>query len=154
MHGTPLTPWMRFVLRFAGTYNILAGLGMIFCYHEGFKLLGLKKPDLLLPVQLVGVMVGLFGVGYHLVAARPLENRNVLTLGFWSKGLGSALGIYYALRGKLPLSFLPVLFFSDIIYLPPFLVIMRRLSRLASEPGARGEAGPTPSLPSGQGESA
>jgi small multidrug resistance pump len=129
----PLTPWMKRLLWFVGGYNLLAGIGMTCLYHEGYKLLGMEKPDVNLPVQLVGVLVGLFGVGYWLVAANPVENRNVLMLGFWSKALGSLFGVYYALSGKLPIYFLLVLLFSDIIYLPPFAVILRRLYRLAAE---------------------
>ena len=41
--------------------------------------------------------------------------------------------------GELPLAFVPVLFFSDIIYLPPFYVIMRRLYRLAREVPSRSD---------------
>ncbi len=128
-----LKPWMFWLLRFAGTFNLLAALGMVVFYNEGFKLLGLKKPDMNMPVQLVGLLVGLFGVGYHLVASNAVENRNLLTLGFWSKALGSALGLVYLYKGKMPPVFFPVLFFADIIYLPPFMMIIRRLSRLARE---------------------
>ena len=135
---TPLTPWMSFVLRFGGTYNILAGVAVCSLYHEGFKLLGVQKPELILPVQLVGLFVALFGVGYWLVALHPVENRNLLMLGFWSKALGSALGIYYTLTGALPMFFLVVLFFADIIYLPPFYIVMRRLYRIAGEGAGEG----------------
>jgi small multidrug resistance pump len=128
-----LAPWMKRLLWFVGGYNLLAGVGMIGFYHEGFKLLSLAKPQLNLPIQLVGVLVGLFGVGYWLVAANPVENRNLLMLGFWSKALGSVLGLYYCAVGKLPPVFIVVLFFSDIIYLPPFLMILRRLYRAARE---------------------
>ena len=125
--GRPLAPWMTRLLWFVGGYNMLAGLGMLCFYHEGFKLLGIEKPDFNLPIQLVGVLVGLFGVGYWMVAASPVENRNVLLLGFWSKLLGSVLGVYYMCAGKLPPYFLAVLFVSDIGYLPPFYVILKRL---------------------------
>lgn len=128
----PLKPWMTWLLWFVGGYNLLAGAGMVCLYHEGYKLLGMDKPAVNLPVQLVGVLVGLFGVGYWLVAAHPLENRNILALGFWSKALGSMLGLYYVLAGKLPLFFLAVLLVSDIGYLPPFAVIIRRLNRIAA----------------------
>ena len=122
---------MTFLLRFAGTYNVLAGLSMICFYHEGYKLLGIPKPELVMPVQVMGILVGLFGVGYHLVAGNPIENRNILMLGFWSKALSSIVALCYVASGHLPLGFLPVLFFSDIMYLPPFYVIMRRLYRTA-----------------------
>jgi hypothetical protein len=131
---------MRYLLWFVGGYNLLAGAGMAIFYHEGFKLLDLPKPEFLLPVQLVGLLVGIFGIGYWMVAWNPVENRNVLTLGFLSKLLGSLLGIGYLLAGKVPLVFLPVLFFADIIYLPPFLVIMRRLYRWPGAIAARSPA--------------
>ncbi|HQU42027.1 MAG TPA: hypothetical protein PK867_04410 [Pirellulales bacterium] len=122
-----LSPWMTRLLWFVGGYNLLAGVGMFCFYHEGFKLLGVEKPQLNLPIQLVGMLVGLFGVGYWMVASNPVENRNILLLGFWSKAMGSALGIYYVCVGKLPTAFLAMLFFSDIVYLPPFYMILRRL---------------------------
>lgn len=128
---TPLRPWMRLLLRFAGTYNLLAGASMICFYHEGYKMLGVPKPELILPVQVMGILVGLFGVGYHLVAADPITNRNILVLGFWSKALSSVAAIVYVAVGELPPSFVPVLLVSDIVYLPPFYVIMRRLRRMA-----------------------
>lgn len=130
---TPLRPWMRFVLRFAGTFNLLAGAGMVCLYHEGYELLGVDKPDLTLPVQVMGILVALFGVGYHLVASNPIENRHLLALGFFSKALSSVAALRYIIRGPLPWWFAIVLFFSDVIYLPPFYVIMRRLSRLARQ---------------------
>jgi hypothetical protein len=129
----PLKPWMNYLLWFVGGYNILAGLGMMIFYHEGFRFLDLPKPELMLPLQLVGMLVGLFGVGYWMVAWNPVENRNVLTLGFLSKFLGSLLGIGYLVVGKMPLAFLPILFFADIIYLAPFLVIIGRLYRWPRE---------------------
>ena len=129
----PLAPWMKRLLWFVGGYNILAGVNMLCFYHESYKEMGVAKPQLNLPIQLVGVLVALFGVGYWLVARNPVENRNILALGFWSKLLGSVLGIYYVAAGKLPLAFLAVLFFADIVYLPPFYVIITRLYRLAAE---------------------
>jgi hypothetical protein len=124
---------MNFVLRFVACYNVLAGVNMLCFYHESYKAMGVAKPELNLPIQLVGVLVALFGVGYWMVANNPVENRNLLLLGFWSKLLGSVLGIYYVVAGKLPPIFLAILVFSDIIYLPPFYVILRRLFRQAAE---------------------
>lgn len=83
-------------------------------------------------VQLVGILVGLFGVGYIIVARNAVENRNVLLLGFLSKVLGSVLGVASVAAGKLPPGFLILLFFADIIYLPPFYLILRRLYRAAA----------------------
>lgn len=129
----PLKRWMRYLLIFAGCFNLLAGFCMIVFYHEGYKLLGLPKPQIILPVQVMGVLVGLFGVGYLLVAHNPLQNRHLLTLGFLSKAISSLLALASIFEGDLPWSFFPVLFFSDIIYLPPFYAIMRRITSMAKK---------------------
>ena len=73
------------------------------------------------------------GIGYWIVASNPVENRNVLLLGFLSKLFGSLLGSGYVALGKLPPEFLIVLFFADVMYLPPFVVILRRLYAIARE---------------------
>ncbi len=126
--NAPLDRWMRRLLRFAGTFNLLAGLAMMVLYHEGFRLFGIEKPQFVMPIQLTGALVMLFGVGYHRVASRPLENYDLLELGFLSKFCGSLLGIYYVVFGPLPWFFLAFLFFADIIYLPPFWLILRRIA--------------------------
>ena len=136
----PLRSWMTLLLRFVAVYNVLAGLSMLLFYHEAYKLMGIEKPELTLPLQLVGILVGLFGVGYWLVASNPVENRNLLLLGFLSKALGSILGMYYVAIGKLPPVFLGMLFFSDIVYLPPFFVILRVLYREATARSAQARA--------------
>ena len=125
-----LDRWMRRLLRFAGTFNLFAGLGMILLYHEGYRLFGIEKPQLVMPLQLTGVLVMLFGIGYHRVASRPIANYDLLLLGFLSKAGGSILGIGYVFWGPLPLFFLFFLFFADIIYLPFFWLILRRIAAI------------------------
>lgn len=125
----PLRAWMTRVLWVAACYNVLAGLGMLAFVHEGYKLLGMEKPDLQLPVQLVGMLVAVFGLGYALVALDPITNRNVLLLGFLTKLLGPLLALYYVAVGKLPLVFIAVLLVSDLVYLPPFAAILVHVHR-------------------------
>jgi hypothetical protein len=128
-----LRPWMKWLLRLAGGYNLLAGANMIVLVHESYKAMGLEKPDLVLPVQLVGMLVAVMGIGYLLVAADPLTNRNILLLGFLTKLLGPSIACYYIFVGKLPLAFLPILFFSDLMWLPPFAIILLHLRRQPAE---------------------
>ncbi len=129
---TTLRPWMRRLLGFAGVFNITAGISMVVFYHEGYKLLGIPRPEIVLPVQIMGILVALFGVGYLLVAQNPVENRHILALGFCSKALSSALAISYVANGQMPLIFLPVVIFADVIYLPPFYIILRIVYRQAA----------------------
>lgn len=134
MNARVLDPWMTWLLRFVAVYNVLAGLQMLVFYHEAYKAMGVAKPDNSFPLQMVGLMVGLFGVGYAMVSVRPIDHRNVLLLGFLSKLLGSLLGLGYVLAGQLPWTFLPLLFISDIVYLVPFWLILGRLRSVAAAP--------------------
>lgn len=125
--GTESQPvWWRPVLMFAAVYNMLAGFAMLIFYHEGFAGLGLEKTSFNLPIQLVGMCVALFGVGYWIVSRNPVENRNVLLLGMLSKLIGPLLAIRYIMRGDLPTWILIVFFFADWIYLLPFWLIYSR----------------------------
>lgn len=130
---TKTPAWWRVVLSIAAVYNLLAGFAMILFYHEGYESLGLEKTAFNLPIQLVGMCVALFGVGYWIVSRNPIENRNVLLLGMLSKAIGPLLAIRYIIRGELPVWILAVFFFADLIYLLPFWIIYRRCSALRAE---------------------
>ncbi len=134
----PLRPWMRGLLRFAGCFNLLAGAVMVSLYHEGYELLGVPKPELVLPVQIMGILVGLFGLGYHWVASRPTENRDILRLGFLAKLICSLTAYWYVLFGPLGIGFALVVFFADVVYLPFFWIILRHLDRAARRAAADG----------------
>lgn len=124
--------WQIWVLRVAAVYNTIAGLSMMIFYHEGFRAIGLEKTSFNLPIQLVGLMVALFGLGYWLVSKNPVENRNVLLLGMLSKLLGPLLAIRYIARGELPAWMLIAFFFADFIYLVPFFLTWRRAKTLSA----------------------
>jgi small multidrug resistance pump len=127
---------MRYVLWVAGAYNVLLGLNMVVLPEGGFEPLGMRQPDLLLFVQLVGLLVAVFGIGYFMVARWPLENRGVLLLGLIGKALVAILGLAYVALGKVPPVYLFVVLFSDVIYLAPFVIILRHLQRVTAERAA------------------
>jgi hypothetical protein len=131
----PLLGWMRFVLRLAGTFNLAAGVAMIVLYREGFRIAGVPEPELALPVQIMGILVALFGLGYYCVAARPVQNRDLLLLGLLSKALCAAAALTYVAVGALPWHSAVVVLLTDVIYVPPFWIIWRRLVRLAASDG-------------------
>lgn len=126
-----LPKWMRSVLRFGGWYNVFAGLAMATLYPQGFYLLGLPVPEVALPIQLAGVLVSVFGVGYLLVDKNPIENRNIMLLGLLSKSIGPLFAFFYIAMGMLPPVMIPILFFADLIYLIPFWMIWKRIGEYA-----------------------
>jgi len=90
----------------------------------------MQKPSAILPVQCMGILVGLFGAGYLRVSWRPVPNRDLLLLGMLSKALCGTLALYYTARGVFPWWFALVVFAVDLVYVPLFWLIWRRLCRL------------------------
>jgi hypothetical protein len=123
--------WAYWTLRIAAVWNLLAGISMILFYHEGFSALGLEKTSFNLPIQLTGMAVGIFGIGYFLVSLNPIENRNLLLMGLLSKVIGPLLGLRYIVRGDLPMSALVLFFFADAVYWIPFWLIYWRAKKLS-----------------------
>jgi small multidrug resistance pump len=132
---------MKYLLRFAAIYNLAASANMLFFYREGFETLGMAAPMPIWPVQLLGLLVGLFGVGYWMVSVRPAHNRDLLLLGFWSKLLGSLLAIYHWRLDNVPNQFLGLVVISDIVYLAPFWMILWHLKRQSRGDSIAAEGG-------------
>ncbi|MGE0609809.1 MAG: hypothetical protein AB7O62_22150 [Pirellulales bacterium] len=127
----PLTGWMKATLYFVAAYNVLAGLSMLVNSADSYRMIGISPPDSDYLLHLCGLVIALFGVGYFWVVRRPLENQGVLALGMASKLAGSALGVAYVAAGRLPPRFLAMAIVSDLIYVPLFWLILRRLRRVS-----------------------
>lgn len=128
-----LDAWMTRLLWGAAAFNVLAGIGMILFYHEGYRALGIPKPELALPTQIVGMLVMLFGWGYWMVARDPLLNTNVLRIGWWTKALGSVLVFYHYFQGNVPWILPFGVLFADVAWLFPFWIIQQRIDARSSE---------------------
>lgn len=101
-------------------------------FPQGFRLLGLPVPEVALPIQLAGVLVSVFGVGYLLVDKNPVENRNIMLLGLLSKSIGPLFAFFYIAVGTLPLVMIPILFFADLVYLIPFWMIWKQIGEFSA----------------------
>ncbi len=122
-----LKPWMKAALTLAGTFNILCGMALTGLYHESCKLLGIAKPNLVLPLQWAGVASLLLGVGYLLSIRRPRDFRAVLLLGCVGQALAAMLAVYAVSKGKVPATILSLVAANGLIVLAPLAFILRRL---------------------------
>ncbi len=80
-----------------------------------------------LSFQLVGMWGFLIGIGYWLTASRPLENRDLLLRGTAAKLGGPAFAVWYIVNQQLPVNHLINLVIADLMWLPPFTIILCRL---------------------------
>lgn len=137
-------PWMKPVLIVAGVYNMLWGAWMILFPQHIFQWLGLP-PLSVREVsfwQCIGMIVGVYGVGYAIAAYDPLRHWPVILVGWLGKVLGPIGFLHGAITGTIPWSFGWINIFNDLIWWIPFTAIL-----IAALKNAQRDAGSIPDVP-------
>lgn len=117
-------PWMRWTLIAAGIYNLAWGGVAILAPRFSFELVGMELPRYLEFWQCIGMIVGVYGIGYLLAATNPLRHWPITLVGLLGKILGP-IGFAEALwSGKLPLAFGWNIITNDLIWWIPFTAIL------------------------------
>lgn len=127
----PTPRWMTRVLRAAAVYNLAYGVFMVAMPGALFSWTGMapQAPVTLLLWQGVGVLVAVWGVGYGLAARRPMTLWPIVFMGLLGKVAGVLGMAKAALDGVLPAEFLLLSIPNDVIWLPPFALILWRAWR-------------------------
>jgi small multidrug resistance pump len=116
--------WMARWLIAAGIYNLAWG-GLTVLYPAWlFRLTGLSEPTYPFIWQCVGMIVGVYGVGYLAAARDPIRHWPIVLVGFLGKifgPLGYAMGLA---RGDVPVEFGVTLPTNDLIWWVPFGMIL------------------------------
>ncbi len=116
---------MRITLQLAGLYNVVWGALAIGFPVQSFTLLGMPPPLYPQLWQCIGMIVGVYGVGYWIAAYDPLTHWPIVLVGFLGKILGP-LGFAGALlTGELPLIFGVHILTNDLIWWVPFALILK-----------------------------
>ena len=109
----------------AGLYNVLWGGWAVLFPSAQFDLLGMPQPNYPQFWQCIGMIVGVYGVGYAIAATDPARHWPVVLVGFLGKVFGP-LGMIQALwTGTLPPGFALNCVFNDVIWWVPFALILR-----------------------------
>jgi small multidrug resistance pump len=116
---------MSLTLRLAAVYNLIWGMVAVLYPFESFEVFGMQPPLYPQLWQCIGMIVGVYGVGYWLAANNPMVHWPIVLVGFFGKLFGS-IGFAKALiSGELPLEFGLNIIFNDLIWLIPFLMILK-----------------------------
>lgn len=118
-------PWMSAVLLYAGLYNILWGGAVVLFPFALFDISGIERPRYPEIWQCVGMIVGVYGVGYLVAGLNPLRYWPIILVGLLGKIFGPLGFIYALITGALPVSFSLVILFNDLIWLVPFGLILK-----------------------------
>ncbi|MBL8890828.1 MAG: hypothetical protein JNL67_12685 [Planctomycetaceae bacterium] len=127
--------WMSAVLVAAGLYNLVWGAWVVFFPASMFQILGLPLVNYPAVWQAVGMIVGVYGLGYLIAARNPVAHWPIVLVGFLGKFFGPVGFLYAWGSGQLPLAFGVINVFNDLIWLGPFGAILYQAFRWHSERG-------------------
>ena len=117
-------PWMKWLLLAAGVYNLAFGLFAIVFPRAMFDMIGMEFPRYPELWQCIGMIVGVYGVGYAIAAFDPLRHWPIVLVGFLGKLFGP-IGMAWAVsKGTLPIAFGIANVTNDLIWLIPFALIL------------------------------
>ncbi len=117
-------PWMKWILLAASAYNLAFGLFAIVFPHAMFDMIGMEIPRYPELWQCIGMIVGVYGVGYAIAAFDPLRHWPIVLVGFLGKLFGP-IGMAWAVsKGTLPIAFGIANVTNDLIWLVPFALIL------------------------------
>jgi len=131
--------WMRRVLLAAGAYNVLWGAFAVFFPSAVFRWLDMPLPNYPQLWQCIGMIVGVYGIGYAIAAFDPARHWPIVLVGFLGKVFGP-LGMVQALwAGSLPWGFALNCVTNDLIWWVPFALILKHAwKQHQAEPGGGG----------------
>jgi peroxiredoxin len=121
-----VSPWMTRILWAIGIYNIFWGLLVVCWPDQVLQWSGLGSMAYPEVWQYVGVLTGLYGIAYVLVAKSPFENWLVVLIGLLTKLIGPVGFVSSALQGRLPWRFGWTVLGNSVIWCVPLGIILWR----------------------------
>lgn len=124
--------WRRGWLRAAGVYNLAWGALVIAWPHALFDLTGTPRLNYPEIWQCVGMIVGVYGIGYWIAADDSRRHWPIVLVGLLGKIFGPAGFVMALARGTFPPAFGLTILTNDLIWWVPFALILRDALRHAS----------------------
>lgn len=118
----------------AGVYNLIWGGAVVVMPTLPFRWTGLAEPNYPAIWQCVGMIVGVYGVGYLIAASDPLRHWPIVLVGLLGKVLGPIGFVWAATRGEFPWLFGATILSNDLLWWAPFAMILWHAARAATAP--------------------
>jgi len=132
--------WMSRVLLAAAAYNLIWGAWVILRPNDLFVWTGAALPNYPSIWQCVGMIVGVYGIGYGIAASDPVRHWPITFVGLLGKLLGP-IGFVWMLAtttegepGRLPLSWGWTIVTNDLIWWIPFAAILYHAAKVSIAP--------------------
>ena len=117
---------MSLTLKIAAIYNLIWGAWVVIFPNHFFELVGMELPIHPMIWQGMGMVIGVYGLGYWWAAQDPITHWPIVAVGFLGKIFGP-IGFFvnYA-TGAVPFEFVYTLFTNDFIWWVPFFLILKK----------------------------
>lgn len=131
---------MTYSLAAAGLYNLIWGAWVVARPMDLFDLTGIERPLYPGIWQCVGMIVGVYGVGYAIAAKDPFRHWPIILVGLLGKTFGPIgliaqwLTMPPGTPGRLPPVWIWISVANDLIWLIPFAVILYQAFKSWSAP--------------------
>jgi AhpC/TSA family len=129
-NSTAMPNWVPLVLRLAAIYNLLWGSLVVLCPTAAFEWLGIAAPNYPSIVQCLGMVIGVYGIGYWLAARDAATHWPIVVVGLLGKVFGPIGFAYNAWRGVLPWTMGATILTNDIVWWIPFASILVHAARI------------------------
>jgi len=113
------------ILRLAAGYNILWGAWVVLFPQHFFQILGMPEINHPMIWQGMGMVIGVYGLGYWWAAGDPLRHWPIVAVGFLGKLFGPLGYLFNVLQGQAHPQFGWTLITNDLIWWVPFALILR-----------------------------
>jgi hypothetical protein len=115
---------MQVVLSLAALYNLAWGAFVVVFPETLFRWAGMEPPTYPQIWQCLGMVVGVYGIGYAIAAADPFRHWPIVFVGLLGKLLGPIGFLKNALEGALPWRTGWLNVTNDLIWWIPFSAIL------------------------------
>ena len=130
MSPTSLPRWTFWCLRLAAVYNVVWGVAAILFPSAFFLAIGMEPPNYPALWQCIGMIVGVYGVGYWIAAADPVTHWPIVLVGLLGKIFGPIGFVWCAIRGEFPWSLGLTILPNDVLWWLPFTAILLHAVRV------------------------
>ncbi len=121
---------MSSVLKAAALYNILWGAWVVLLPTSFFDLVGMEAPLHVMIWQGMGMVIGVYGLGYYWAAQDPIKHWPIVAVGFLGKIFGPLGFVMNYVQGNVPFGFFYTLITNDFIWWIPFFLILKRANQV------------------------
>jgi peroxiredoxin len=123
-------PWIGYVLRFAALYNLAWGLFIVFFPEAPFRWSNLEVPNYPAFLQCLGVVIGVYGIGYWIAAADVAAYWPIVLVGLLAKVVWPLVFFFATRPQDSPPNMLGTIFLNDIVWWLPLTAILIQAAKI------------------------